>query len=92
MVTFTGLIREVARRVGLVERPLSALQQERLVKRVVARAQLQTLAPSAAGGRVRPRRRDLFVELERSLVTPQRFSQALVAWSAEDVRRAPVRP
>ena len=87
VVTFRGLIREVARRVGLTERPLSALQQERLVKRVVATAPLQTLAPSASGAGFARAARDLIVELERSLVTPQRFSQALAAWSAEDGER-----
>ena len=84
VLTFSGLAREIARRAGYVARPLSALQRERVLARVVQDSPLRaadTPGFARAAGR-------LIAELERSLITPQRLTAALRAWAAEDPRRS----
>src|ERR1700682_6040371 len=88
VLTFPGLGREMARRAGHEGRRLSTLQRARLLAKAVANAELRALNqsaqargfPQAAGG--------LIAELQRSLVTPQRFAQAIRTWAAQDERRA----
>jgi ATP-dependent helicase/DNAse subunit B len=88
VLTFPGLAREIARRAGYAGRRLSTLQRTRLLAKAVANADLRALNesaqakgfPRAAGG--------LIAELQRSLVTPQRFAQAIRTWAAQDERRA----
>ncbi len=83
VLTFSGLAGEIARRVGYEARRLSQLQRERVLARVAAGNPLHAADTpgfaQAAGG--------LIAELERSLVTPQRFIAAMRAWAAEDHRR-----
>ena len=87
MLTFAGLAAEIARRGGYAEGRLSSLHRERVLRRAVAGARLEVLgevaqAPGfavAAGG--------LISELQRSLVTPQRFASAMRTWAAQDPRR-----
>ena len=52
------------------------------------RAGLTALARSAAAEGFASAAGELIAELQRALVTPQRFSQALGAWAAQDQRRA----
>jgi hypothetical protein len=88
VLTFPGLGREIARRAGYEGRRLSTLQRARLLAKAVANAELTALNqsaqakgfPLAAGG--------LIAELQRSLVTPQRFAQAIRTWAAQDERRS----
>jgi ATP-dependent helicase/DNAse subunit B len=87
VATFTGLSREIAKRVGYAGRVLSSLQQQRLIRRVVARASLVELAASASAPGFARAALGVIAELERSLVTPQRFTQALRSWAEEDERR-----
>ena len=87
VLTFTGLIEEIARRTGYAERRLTALQRERVVERAVRRARLQALAHSAESGGFAPAALEFIAELERSLVSPERFAQAMRLWAAEDSRR-----
>ena len=56
VLTFSGLIEEIARRAGYAERRLTALQRERVLERAVGRARLRALAQSAEGGGFAPRR------------------------------------
>jgi ATP-dependent helicase/DNAse subunit B len=88
VVTFNGLSTEIARRAGYSGRRLSPLARERLLARAVRGARLSELGASAAAGGFAGAAGRLISELQRSLVTPQRFVQALRAWAAEDERRA----
>ena len=87
VVRFAWLIEECARRGGLRGRPLGALARERIAAAVVASAPLRSLAASA---RTRGFTRELLRlvdELEALRVTPQRLTQALRAWAADDPGR-----
>jgi ATP-dependent helicase/DNAse subunit B len=89
VVTFSGLAGEIARRTGLSERPVSALARERILRGVLGELHFQALRESAgAPGFVRAAV-ELIAELERSLITPQRLTQALRRWAAQDGRRQP---
>jgi len=86
--TFAGLAREIATRAGFGARRLSALQRERLLRRVVLRTRFQVLGRAAQASGFLRAAGDLIAELQRSLVAPQRFGPALGAWAAQDERRA----
>ncbi|MGI8428421.1 MAG: hypothetical protein ACR2OB_03745, partial [Solirubrobacteraceae bacterium] len=88
VLTFSGLIVQIARRARLYGIPLTALQRERVVRRVAGRAQLGALARSAQAAGFASAVGELIAELQRSLVTPQRFAAALGEWAALDPRRA----
>jgi RecB family exonuclease len=89
VLTFSGLTSEIARRAQYSGRRLSALQRERVLKRVVRAAQLGPLAGSARAPGFTSAAGELIAELQRSLVTPQRFAAALRSWAAQDPRRGP---
>ncbi|MGI8904638.1 MAG: PD-(D/E)XK nuclease family protein [Solirubrobacteraceae bacterium] len=89
VLTFAGLAVEVARRAGYSARRLSALQRERVLRGVLRDARLAVLGRSAASSGFLVATGELIVELQRSLVTPQRFAQALRAWAAGEQRRGP---
>ena len=87
VVRFGWLIEECARRGGVPGRPLARLARERIAAAVVGATPLQALAASArTRGFVRELLR-LVDELEALRVTPQRLTQALRAWAAEDAGR-----
>jgi ATP-dependent helicase/DNAse subunit B len=90
VVTFDWLAREIAGRAGYVARPLDAAQQERLVEVAVARARTRTTTLAEAAGTPGFARAatGLVAELERSMVTPQRFTAALRAWGKAEPARA----
>ncbi len=89
VLTFAGLAGEIARRARCGGRRLTALQRERVLRRAVGGARLEALAGAAEAPGFVLAAGDLITELERSLVTPQRFASALRTWAAEDERRAP---
>ena len=89
VLTFGGLAAEIARRADYAGRRLSALQRERVLERVLAQLNLDALRASAGAAGFAGAAGELIAELQRELVTPQRLSAALRAWSAQDVRRAP---
>ncbi len=86
-VTFSGLYREIARRTAYAGSRLSPLQRERVLRRALAGAELGVLDRSADAPGFAAAALELISELERSLITPQRFAQALEAWAAGDSRR-----
>jgi ATP-dependent helicase/DNAse subunit B len=88
VLTFAGLIREIARRAGYNARLLSPLARERVIRHVLAEVRLGVLARSARAPGFLVAAAALMAELERALITPQRFAQALRAWAIEDPRRA----
>ncbi len=86
--TFAGLAREVAARAGFGARCLSARQRERVLRRVVRGTRFEVLGSSAQAAGFVSAAGELIAELQRSLVAPQRFAQALGAWAEQDARRA----
>jgi ATP-dependent helicase/DNAse subunit B len=89
VLTFSGLAREIARRTQYPGRRLSTLQRERVLRRALDPARLAVLGPSARAPGFLNAAGELIAELERALVTPQRFAQSLRSWAVQDKRRAP---
>ena len=88
VVTFSGLAAEMARRTQYAGRRISALQRDHILRGVIGRLELRTLVESAGAPGFARAAGELIAELQRSLITPQRFVQALSTWAAEDARRA----
>lgn len=87
VVTFVGLMLEIGRRAGYRPTRLSSLQRERVLHRAISQVRFTVMERSArAPGFARAAWR-LISELERSLVTPERFEEALRSWAARDRRR-----
>src|SRR5262249_20719236 len=82
-----GLAREVARRTGYVAAPLSSLQRDRTLRAVLAQLTLAALGPSSTTPGFVLAAGDLIAELQRELITPQRFRAALRSWATDDDRR-----
>jgi ATP-dependent helicase/DNAse subunit B len=88
VLTFSGLAREIANRAGYAGRRLSSLQRERVLEKALDGVEFDALReaaltegfPNAAG--------ELIAELQRSLVTPQRFAAAMRTWAEQDRRRS----
>ncbi len=88
VLTFSGLAREIARRVGYTQTVASDLQRQRLLRRALARTELLTLAESASAPGFAAAALELIAELERSLISSERFAQALRAWADGDEWRS----
>jgi len=80
VTTFAGLVREIARRAGWWARAIGPLQRERLVQQAIADAPLDALAGVAQTPGFLHSALAFVAELERSLITPQRFTAAVRAW------------
>ena len=80
VATFAGLTREIARRAGWWQRAVGPLQRERLVAQAIEAAELDALAGVAGTPGFLHSAEALVAELERSLITPQRFTAAVRAW------------
>jgi len=89
VLTFSGLAREIAGRTGYAGRRLTALQRERVLERAVAGLEFDALREAAGTAGFSHAAGELIAELERSLVTPQRFAAAMHSWAAQDPRRDP---
>ena len=87
VLTFSGLAFEIAARAGYSARRLTRLQRERVLERALAGTEFEALRAAASHRRVRAAAGELIAELERSLVTPERFAAAMATWAAEDPRR-----
>jgi ATP-dependent helicase/DNAse subunit B len=88
VLTFSGLAREIGGRAGYSGRRISDLQRDRVLRHALAGVRFRTLAESAAAPGFRAAAGELIAELERSLITPQRFAAALATWAVDDERRA----
>jgi ATP-dependent helicase/DNAse subunit B len=84
VLTFGGLAQEIARRSGYAAPRLTVLQRERVVGRAVEKAKLESLARAAETSGFAAAAGELIAELERSMVSPQRFAQAMGRWAARD--------
>ena len=88
VLTFGALAAEIARRADYGGRRLTELQRQRVLARVLARAELPSLRESATAPGFRTAAGAMISELQRELVGVARFRAALRAWAAQDVRRA----
>lgn len=88
VLTFAGLAREIARRVGYQQTCVSELQRQRLLRRALKRTELVTLAESASAPGFATAALELIAELERSLISTGRFAQALEAWAGGEEWRS----
>ncbi len=86
VITFDDLASEMARRAGTPIEKLGTAQRDRLLARTVAGARLEVLAESARSPGFVRAVGGLVAELQRELVTPQRFTQAMRAWGEEQSR------
>src|SRR3984885_14225149 len=89
VLTSSGLAREIAGRTGYAGRRLTALQRERVLERALAGLEFDALREAAGTAGFSHAAGELIAELERSLVTPQRFAAAMHSWAAQDPRRDP---
>jgi ATP-dependent helicase/DNAse subunit B len=80
VATFASLAREVAQRAGYGARVVGPLQRERLVAGAIAAARPQALAAIARTRGFLHAAIAFTAELERTLITPQRFIKAVRAW------------
>ena len=87
VVTFRGLVEEIGRRTGYRPARVSALQRDRLLRRALARAELTVAKRSVEARGFANAAWALISELERALITPERFAAALRGWAAADPRR-----
>ena len=85
--TFGRLLGEVASRAGATGRPLGTVARERLAVSAARRAGLTVLAASAATPGFPAAACRLFDELAWDRIAPQRWTQALRAWAADDAGR-----
>jgi ATP-dependent helicase/DNAse subunit B len=88
VLTFSRLVREIAARAGLEARPLGRVARDRVVRAAIADVPLRALARSGATPGFAGAAGALFAELQRSLVTPARFTSALRSWAGDDGRAA----
>jgi ATP-dependent helicase/DNAse subunit B len=89
VLTFSGLTREIARRTGYVAATASDLQRDRVLRAALSRVTFGPLAESSRAPGFPAAATALIAELQRALVTPQRFVAALGMWAAQDGRRKP---
>src|SRR3954471_22674032 len=82
VVTFRRLVREIAFATGVRPRVLGPVARERLVRSVVADAELVALARSAGAPGFPVAAAALFAELGRTLIGPARFVRAVRDWEA----------
>src|SRR5436190_1457554 len=88
VLTFSGLAAEIARRAGYTGPRLSPLQRKHVLRRVVRGLELNVLARSAGAAGFASAAGELIAELQRGLITPQRFADALRCWAGDDDQRA----
>jgi len=88
VLTFDGLLGEVARRAGATARVLGDVARERVVASVVARADLPVMAASAATPGFARAAQRFFAEVEVARVDPGRLAGALRAWADGEPGRA----
>ena len=88
VVAFDWLLQLIAHRVGLSGRAASEVQCELIVEEAVRRSDLEVLAASAAQPGFARAALRFATELERSMVEPPRFTEAMRRWAGDGPRRA----
>ena len=87
VVRFAWLYETIAERAGYFERSASEVQRELIVEEAVRRSSLTALAASAAQPGFARAALRFVAELERSMVEPARFAEAMRRWAGEGPRR-----
>ena len=88
VLTFSGLAAEIAARTGYGDRRLTLLQREKVLEQALEAIEFDALREAAATAGFPAAAGELIAELERSLITPQRFAGAMRTWAEQDPRRA----
>jgi ATP-dependent helicase/DNAse subunit B len=88
VLTFSGLAGEIANRAGYSGRRLTRLQRDRVLEDALATAHFEALHRAAGTAGFPTAAGELIAELERTLVTPERFATAMRTWARQDPRRA----
>jgi ATP-dependent helicase/DNAse subunit B len=88
VLTFSGLAGEIAVRAGYAGRRLTRLQRERVLEQSLHGAAFDALRAAAGTAGFGGAAGELIAELQRSLVTPARFAEAMQRWARQDRRRA----
>jgi len=88
VLTFTGLAGEIASRAAYGGRRLTSLQRERVLEDALAAVEFDALRETAGTAGFPDAAGELIAELERTLITPQRFAAAMGTWAEQDPRRA----
>jgi ATP-dependent helicase/DNAse subunit B len=88
VTTFKGLAAEIAARTGYKQRRLSSFQRGRVLARVLARTRFEAIGDSSGSDGFADAAGRLISELERALVRPERFAEALEWWGGPDRERA----
>jgi ATP-dependent helicase/DNAse subunit B len=88
VVTFSGLMGEIARRAGVAGRPLGRLARERVAAAAIGGTRLQALSASAATPGFSRALLRLVDELEERRIAPGRWWAAMREWSAREPARA----
>jgi len=89
VLTFSGLAAEIAARAGYGARRLTRLQRERVLANALSAIEFRALRSAAATAGFPDAAGELIAELQRSLIAPHTFAEAMEAWAAEDSRRRP---
>src|SRR3954470_15957040 len=84
VVTFAGLARAIAERTGASRRTLGPVARARVVRQAIEDAGLRRLARSARTPGFAVAAQELLADLQRALVTPARFADALAEWRRAD--------
>ena len=87
VLTFSGLAFEIAARAGYSARRLTKLQRDCVLDRALDGIDLHAIRDAAGTNGFATAAGELIAELERSLLTPERFAGAMSAWAAQDPRR-----
>ncbi len=87
VLTFSGLAFEIAGRAGYHAGRLTRLQRERVLERALEPIKFGVLGDAASTAGFAFAAGELIAELQRSLVTAERFAGAMGRWAAEDRRR-----
>jgi ATP-dependent helicase/DNAse subunit B len=88
VLTFSGLAFEIASRAGYSGRRLTRLQRERVLEQALEGATFDALRDAARTAGFPAAAGELISELQRTLVTPERFGSAMRSWARQDPRRA----
>jgi ATP-dependent helicase/DNAse subunit B len=87
VLSFDGLVSEIARRAGFPQRPLGALACERVARVVAEQTPLQAMRAAAATGGFARALTHLAGELEAQRVQPPRLIAALRGWEPPETAR-----
>ncbi len=84
---FSGLIREIASRAGVLERPLGEHARLALARSAIAQTRLRALASAARSPAFAPTLGRFLGELASRRIEPARFAAAMRTWAGDGGRR-----